>query len=229
MGIAVTPLNSLHILLEKETYPVFSSLDHTNHCAMCPPTFKAFHHPTAPEDHCMNPNDTAFAPLPQPVLDALTGFYADDQILTRGARRIDSNQFEVSFLFPHYQRTLDSMGHVSAVQMHAALLEGLYVAVAFAIADGSFPAPEAGRNSFRRHRADFILFRQDVTFRRMLREGQSASLTIQIGELGDVTFLNRFRKLSFSISGFMQGTVECLLPKRISEACRQEAVETQAA
>lgn len=63
------------------------------------------------------------------VADALSGFYKPESILARSCVSVPGHGVEVAFLFPAYDRTEKSMGHVSGVQMHAALLEGCVMVV----------------------------------------------------------------------------------------------------
>jgi hypothetical protein len=110
------------------------------------------------------------------------------------------------------------MGHVSGVQMHAALLEGLYIAVAAAIRDGNFPSSGMSIERFREHRHDFILFTQEITFGKMLRENETGKLLINIEGLTDISLMKEFKQLTFKVKGFMKGTVRCLVPKTLADS-----------
>ena len=152
------------------------------------------------------------------VAEALSGFYKSESILARSCESAPGRGVEVTFLFPAYDRTENSMGHVSAVQMHAALLEGLYIAVAASIRDGDFPSSGLSIERFREHRHDFILFKQDIIFGKMLREGETGKLLISIEGLTDVSLMKDFKQLTFKIKGFMKGTVRCLVPKTLADS-----------
>lgn len=153
--------------------------------------------------------------VPEAIIEeALIGFYKPEHILARSVQTIKPGNVTISFLFPKYERTEDAMGHVSGVQMNAALLEGLYIAVVASIKDGSFPIDSLTVDRFRQHRGDFILFKQEIRFRKMLQENQCGELSIQVGELGDVKLLRDFKRLTFRVEGFLKGKVECLLPQK---------------
>ena len=152
------------------------------------------------------------------IADALSGFYKPESILARSCVSVPGHGVEVAFLFPAYDRTENSMGHVSGVQMHAALLEGLYIAVAASIREGHFPSSGLSLERFREHRHDFILFKQDITFGKMLREGETGKLLISIHGLADISLMKEFKQLTFKIKGFMKGTVTCLVPKTLADS-----------
>lgn len=152
------------------------------------------------------------------VVQALSGFYKAESILARSCETVPGRGTEITFWFPAYERTENSMGHVSGIQMHAALLEGLYIAVAASIRDGHFPSSGLSMERFREHRHDFILFKQDITFGKMLRENETGKLLIRIEELTDISLMKEFKQLTFKFRGFMKGTVQCLVPKTLADS-----------
>lgn len=146
----------------------------------------------------------------QIIEDALGGFYKPESILAKDVQRIGLNSCGVTFVFPNYERTVSTMGHVSGVQIQAALLEALYCAVAYSIREGTFPA-NTTLEDFRSKRAEFILARQDISFRRMLNEGDTGEIRVEIQSLEDTKYQREFKKLIFKVSGIIRGTIECLL------------------
>ncbi len=146
----------------------------------------------------------------QVIGDALGGFYKAESILAKDVQCIGTNSYEVTFVFPNYERTVSTMGHVSGVQIQAALLEALYCAVAYSIREGTFPASTT-LEAFRSKRAEFILSRQDISFRRMLNEGDTGEIRVEIQSLEDTKYRREFKQLNFKVSGIVRGTIECLL------------------
>lgn len=145
------------------------------------------------------------------IEDALGGFYRPENILAKNVESLGRNIYGVTFVFPNYERTVSTIGHVSGVQIQAALLESLYCAVAYSIREGTFRVGSTTLEYFRSKRAEFILASQNISFRRMLREGEPGEIRVEIKSLEDTRYKREFRQLNFNVSGIIKGTIECLL------------------
>ena len=67
-------------------------------------------------------------------------FYHDESLMTVAARTEGAGRVSVEFCFPAYTRPREDMGHVSSVQIIAAILEGGYCALEGALLAGMFPS-----------------------------------------------------------------------------------------
>ena len=61
----------------------------------------------------------------------LGDLYKPEIILAQKVEQIGPGTIKVSFVFPPYERTIQSLDHVSMSQMHEAILEGLYCSISF--------------------------------------------------------------------------------------------------
>lgn len=141
--------------------------------------------------------------------EILEHFYKKDKILTQNFVEIEKNIFEATFIFPPYDRTPETvgekMGHVSMVQMNAALLEALGCAVGLLLQKG-YPFPFSLQEFL--DEAAFALFRrQNIIYRKQVEVGESAKLRIEIAKVIDV---KKFYKIITKVDGFIKGEVECL-------------------
>ena len=140
----------------------------------------------------------------QIIENALYGFYTPEAIMARDIQYVAPGVHEITFVFPKYSRTLTTLGHVSGVQIQAALFEALYCAVAHAIMDRSFPG-NLNLGSFRSMRAHYFLETQDLSFRKMLKEGDAGAIRVRI-----ISFDETSGRLTFDVSGIVRGKMGCL-------------------
>lgn len=139
--------------------------------------------------------------------DILSSFYKEERIHTQTVVPLGGGAVAVTFRFPPYERTRSDMGHVGMSQMHEALVEGLYCAIGYAIDRQEFPIPFDIRAYIRRM-AEALFVRESFTFRRMLRAGEEATLTLRVEE---ATMRRRYYAVLVTVDGFMRGEVECWL------------------
>ncbi|MCB0347011.1 MAG: hypothetical protein KDD66_17965 [Bdellovibrionales bacterium] len=141
---------------------------------------------------------------------ALGGLFKDNCILAREVKTLRDGVFEVSFIFPKYQRTVDALGHVSANQINEAIIEGMNCAIAQAIADGMFPLG-VNLEWYREHWADWIVSRQFVEYRKMLDPFRPVSLSYSLLAVEHKVFRREFYRVTMGLDGFVRGEVDWLI------------------
>lgn len=148
--------------------------------------------------------------------DILGSYYKSEHIHTQNVVPLNDGKIELTFQFPPYERTVADQGHVGMSQMHEALVEGLYCTIGYAIERQHVPAPIT-LQTFIRRMAEALFMRESLSFRKMLKAGESATLTMKIGEAKEV-LRQRYYSVTVHIDGFMRGEAECWLPIEQSES-----------
>ena len=148
----------------------------------------------------------------EPLADiALNGVYLPDSRHTKAARQITPTLVEVDFQFNAYSRTIRQPDHVSAVQIHAALLEGCFCVMASATAAGAVPKG-FDMPTFLETRFDWLLVHQECLFRKMLPAGSDATLKFELTDARRQILRQHFLRFDFGITGCVSATQSWLLP-----------------
>ncbi len=147
----------------------------------------------------------------------LGSFYKPEVIHTKSVERIGKGKVKVMYAFPDYHRTIVDMGHVGMSQMNEGLVEGLYCAIGYAIEEGHLNV-EANIQSFIRRMAEALFMKQNISFRKMLKPQEQATLIITVTEQVQEKIRGQYYAVVSHIDGFMRGEVECWLPKKESVA-----------
>jgi hypothetical protein len=148
---------------------------------------------------------------------ALQGFYKDDKILTQKVQVEDNGTLKVTFKFGSYDRTISSMGHVSAVQLNAALIEGLFIVAYREILSGQTGTTITSDNFIQRRDAAIFeqqpaLLKPNPLTGRLAREGEDAFLNLRLTTVKRLVRL-QILKMSVLSSGFLEGEAKCILPE----------------
>ncbi len=139
-----------------------------------------------------------------PVPRVLRLFYTDEALLTVASRPEGDGKVALDFRFPMYARARESMGHVSSVQITAAILEGGYAALEDALQSGLFP-DDATPEWFYGTLADWLALRMNILFRRQVKEGELCSLNFRVLDIGTQRLRRRRLSATIEFDGFCSG------------------------
>jgi hypothetical protein len=165
--------------------------------------------PENPASHVQEP-DAERDPV---VGEILCDFYHEDKIITQSVEQLAPNEYQITYIFPPYERTKVPLGHVSMVQMHEAILEGLYCTIGSAIKAG-FIETSIDFQTFQQLKPEFLYFEENLKFRRLLQPGEPAQLMFTILAVEDIRLVKQFHSVRVGIRGFISGEVNCLLEKQ---------------
>ncbi len=141
--------------------------------------------------------------------EILGGLYKPEEILSQDLSIIDHEKYQVTFVFPLYERTVEQLYHVSNVQIAAAKTEGLYLAIGCAIKEGLVEGMETYED-FINNRPSYLLYKENITYRKMLEFNKPYALTFSINEIGLKKIRKTFKSVKIKISGFLSGEIELL-------------------
>src|SRR3989339_339872 len=105
------------------------------------------------------------------VQETLGDLYKPEKILAQKVEQIGVGEIKVTFVFPPYERTIQPLDHVSMSQMHEAVLDGLYCSIGQAIKSRAIDTP-IDFQMFQAKKLDSIYFRENFSFRRMLKSNE---------------------------------------------------------
>lgn len=149
---------------------------------------------------------------PDPLItEVLESLYKPGKILAQQVEELKPRQCRITFVFPPYDRTIKAVEHISAVQMHEAILEGLLCTIGTTIQNGFLP--EIDFSTFLKRRLETLFIRENLTFRRMIKPNEEVELTFTITQVGEKQFSKTYHSVVVSIAGFLQGEIECCLEK----------------
>jgi len=152
-------------------------------------------------------------PLQDPIVqENLGNLYKQEKILAQKVEQISEGEFKITFKFPPYERTIQPLDHVSMSQMHEAVLDGLYCSIGQAIKNQAIDTP-IDFQTFQENKLDSIYFRENFSFRRMLKANEPAELTFRVIKVEEKKIRKTFYSITVQIDGFMRGEIECLLEK----------------
>jgi len=146
------------------------------------------------------------------VQETLGDLYKPEKILAQKVEQIGVGEIKVTFVFPPYERTIQPLDHVSMSQMHEAVLDGLYCSIGQAIKSRAIDTP-IDFQMFQAKKLDSIYFRENFSFRRMLKSNEPAELTFKVVSVEEKKIRKTFYSVMVEVDGFMRGEVECLLEK----------------
>ena len=139
-----------------------------------------------------------------PIPRSLRIFYRPEAILTAACRSLSPSEVEIDFRFPEYARAKQDMGHVSAIQISAAIIEGGYCAIENGILYGQFPKA-ATIDWFYQTLASWIALRLNVLFRRALTCGSVGTLRFNLIDVGTQRLRHRRLSMTVEFDGFCSG------------------------
>ncbi len=146
------------------------------------------------------------------IQEILGTLYKLEKILAQKVEEIGIGEIKVTFVFPPYERTIHPLDHVSMSQMHEAVLDGLYCSIGHAIKSNAINIP-IDYQMFQAKKLDSIYFRENFSFRRMLKANEPAELTFKVVSVEEKKIRKAFYSVIVKVDGFMRGEVECLLEK----------------
>lgn len=144
---------------------------------------------------------------------ALGGLFNDSSILAQSVQLLRGSVVRVTFIFPPYLRTVEDLGHISANQINEAIIEGMNCAIAQLIAEDVLDLP-VSLNWYRKHWADWIVSRQFIEYRKMLRPYQPAALEFEVSAIERRKFRREFYCLTMAVDGFVRGEIDWLIESR---------------
>lgn len=144
------------------------------------------------------------------IPEVLSSHYKAEKIHTCHVETVDEHTIRSTFVFPEYDRTVESLGHVSMAQMHEGLMEGLYACVQHTFETGALNT-DIDRSNFVQNAMHSIYKYESIEFVEMLQSEEAATLSICLKSVEESNSA-RFKKATFEVDGFMKGTVVCLLP-----------------
>jgi hypothetical protein len=113
------------------------------------------------------------------VEEILGDLYKPEKILAQKVEKVGVGEIKVTFVFPPYERTIQPLDHISMSQMHEAVLEGLYCSIGQVIKDHDIDTP-IDFQMFQAKKLDTIYFRENFSFRKMLKANEPAELTSRL-------------------------------------------------
>ena len=146
------------------------------------------------------------------VQETLGDLYKPEKILAQKVEQVGAGEIKVTFVFPPYERTIQPLDHVSMSQMHEAVLDGLYCSIGQAIKNRAIDTP-IDYQMFQAKKLDSIYFRENFSFRKILKTNEPAELTFKIVNIEEKKMRKTFYSVTVEVDGFMRGEVECLLEK----------------
>ncbi|PJC53738.1 MAG: hypothetical protein CO029_01245, partial [Candidatus Magasanikbacteria bacterium CG_4_9_14_0_2_um_filter_41_10] len=150
-------------------------------------------------------------PQQDPIVQEILGtLYKTEKILAQKVEQIGVGEIKVTFVFPPYERTIQPLDHVSMSQMHEAVLDGLYCSIGQAIKNRVIDTP-IDFQMFQAKKLDSIYFRENFSFRRMLKSNEPAELIFKVVSVEEKKIRKTFYSVTVEVDGFMRGEVECLL------------------
>ncbi len=156
-------------------------------------------------------------PLKDPIVEEfLCDIYKPEKIFAQKIEQKNEGEVSVTFVFPEYERTIRPIDHVSMAQMHEAVMEGLYCAIGHAIRNKYIDAP-INYNHFQENKMNSIYFRENFSFRRMLKANEPSELTFKIIKVEEKKIRRSFYSITVQVKGFIKGEVECLLEKEVQD------------
>jgi hypothetical protein len=144
------------------------------------------------------------------IQEILGDLYKPEKILTQSIA-FNNESVKITYSFPPYERTIQSMNHVSMSQMHEAILEGLYCTIGLAIKNRTITVIDF--QTFLEKRLDTIYYRENFFFRKMLKANNPADLIFSITDVSEKKLRKTFYSVTIQVSGFIRGETECLLEK----------------
>ena len=146
------------------------------------------------------------------VQETLSDLYKPEKILAQKVEQIGVGEIKVTFVFPPYERTIQPLDHVSMSQMHEAVLDGLLCSIGQAIKNRAIDT-SIDFQMFQAKKSDSIYYRENFSFRRMLKSNEPAELTFKVVSVEEKKIRKTFYSVMVEVDGFMRGEVECLLEK----------------
>jgi len=146
------------------------------------------------------------------VQETLGDLYRPEKILAQKVEQLGDKEFKITFVFPPYERTIKPLDHVSMSQMHEAVLDGLYCSIGQSIKNRAIDTP-IDFKTFQANKLDSIYFRENFSFRKMLKANEPAELKFKVVNVEKKKIQKTFYAVTVQINGFMRGEVECLLEK----------------
>ena len=147
------------------------------------------------------------------VIEEILGdLYKAEHILAKSMECIGDKEYKMTYKFPSYSRTIDSLDHVSMSQIHEAILEGALCSVGQSIKSGMLEI-ELCFTEFMDRRKDTIYFRENFTFRKILKAGVLYELDFKVIDVKEKRLRKIFYSFVVSVNGFMRGEFEALLEK----------------
>lgn len=152
-------------------------------------------------DNTVRNFDAAHDPIPR----ILREVYHDDALVTIGSVLEGQGNCTVDFRFPFYKRDRrETPGHVSAVQISAAIIEGGYCVLQDAHISGLFPSA-ATTEWFYQAWEDWLVLRMNSLFRRGVKTEEIASLHFRVLDIGIQRLRRRKLSATFEFEGFCSG------------------------
>ena len=146
------------------------------------------------------------------VKETLGDLYKPEKILAQKVEQVGDNEFKVIFEFPPYDRTIETLNHVSMSQMHEAILDGALCSIGQVLKNQSIDT-DLSYQEFMDRRQDTIYYRENFFFRKMLKANEPAELTFQIVNVEEKKLRRTFYSVTIKVDGFMRGEIEALLEK----------------
>lgn len=146
------------------------------------------------------------------IQEILGDLYKSKKILAQKVEQISADEYKIEFVFPPYERSLQIPDHVSMAQMHEAILDGLFCSIGLAIKNRAIDTL-IDFQTFKNKLYNAIYFRENFSFRKMLKVNEPAELTFKVANVEEKTIRKTFYAITVKVDGFMRGEVECLLER----------------
>lgn len=141
------------------------------------------------------------------IKEILGRFYREEKILAKRVTEMEDGSLHIDFYFPKYDRSESELGHVSVVQMTAAVVEAAYLALGIRLyRDSSLNLPF---NEFVSSMARPLYSSDKRKFRKLLKEESEATLNTKIKTLKSSDTHKGAAILEFE--GFVEGNCICIL------------------
>lgn len=145
-------------------------------------------------------------------MDILYNIYHKDTLLTQKVEQIEDKVFIIYYVFPTYSKMILKLPHVSMLQMHEALLEGLYCCFGKVLKDKIFPI-EYNYDSYIKDSLHVIYFKENLRFTKLIKANKEVYLVFSVKNIGHKKIAKSFYSGIVGIDGFVIGEIECLIEK----------------
>lgn len=137
------------------------------------------------------------------IKSILEKMYKPDEIILKKLEEVEERKYIATYIFPEYNRTINPFPHVSIVQIHAALVDTFIGIAEWLVLNKRIPISDD--NLFEK----YIWRSEETKCKKMINFEKEIQLNIEI----KVENIEKFILIVYTLNGFIEGNVKCLLQK----------------
>lgn len=143
--------------------------------------------------------------------EILKDIYKLENILLERVEEKREKEYLIFFKFPEYSKTNFPLRHVSMLQMHEAILEGLTCCSGIIFKRKIFSIDFNYRDCFAKGGNNLLYYREDIKFVKLIKCNTNVSLTFIFKSITKSKEFDKFYSAIIELEGFVKGTIECLI------------------